>query len=94
MKGESQSGIKHEYVLTESDERMVLAQARLSKIKKLEWMSKKNPSLGVGFDDVQLTDDEVKKVLENANKTNLQAFFVRKYRQKTRREGMLTRLRS
>lgn len=78
MKGESQSGIKHEYVLTESDERMVLAQARLSKIKKLEWMSKKNPSLGVGFDDVQLTDDEVKKVLENANKTKSTSLFCKK----------------
>lgn len=77
MSAEKLSETKPEYILTESEERVILAQAKLSKIKKLEWMAKRNPSLGRDFGDVQLTDYEAKAALEQANKIELARVFFK-----------------
>lgn len=77
MSVEKSSETKPEYILTESEERVILAQARLSKIKKLEWMAKNNPSLGMDFDDVQLTDAEATEALSQANKIELVRVFFK-----------------
>ncbi len=77
MSVEKSSETKPEYILTESEERVILAQARVNKIKKLEWLAKQNTSLGRDFDDVQLTDDERNEALSKANKIESARVFFK-----------------
>ena len=96
MSAEKLSETKPDFVLSESDMKIALATARVNKIKKLEWMSKNNPSLGRDFDDVQLTEDEAAEAIGQANKIeSARKFFnglalENRARQKAEKEELIS----
>lgn len=77
MNAESQSETKHS--LTEGEIKIVLATARLHKIRKLEWMAKGNP-LAKDVSDIELTEDEANAAILKAEKLKETKLFCEQVR--------------